>query len=382
MDTATSLKLLYCAIAVVAAAALAFAFTLLFSNNTPVTPPFNNEPPGASDSPVTPTPSETRLFFGGDIMLGREVQNRMRAAQNYNLPYTNIQDVVRRADLSFANLESPFTNQEPITTSRLVFHNDDAAAAGLAQAGFDVLSTANNHTLDQGPAGLLYTLEHLQSHNITPVGTGTACHSGIVRNINGIKFGFLAYTYAGYNDGGSTTSPLFCHWNDEEQMAQDITLLKTQADFVVVSAHFGTEYQRHPHAVDAARARAAIDAGADMLVGHHPHWIQTIEEYRGKYIFYSLGNLVFDQMWSQDTREGLTLDVLFKNKTLDTIKLLPVVIDNYCCPRWTTDAETTDILRKINPDVRTNILTVDGRTAPDWANAVSAPTLDKSTRLP
>jgi poly-gamma-glutamate synthesis protein (capsule biosynthesis protein) len=361
----TSSKFILVTTTLILAGAAAFAFTLLFD----FTAPTNPLPPPYELPTPTPTPN-TILFFGGDIMLDREVKARMKSAQDANLPYTNILQAIKQADLSFANLESPFTNIKPTTSRDLIFHNDDDAVTGLAHAGFDVLSTANNHAFDQGPEGVKYTLEWLEAHGITPVGTGNNCHDGIVKEVSGVKFGFLAYSYAAYNDGGNAADPLVCNWKDTNRITSDIALLKPQVDFLIVSAHLGTEYQKQPGPVDVTRAHEAINAGADIIVGHHPHWIQTIEEYQGKYIFYSLGNLVFDQMWSQETREGLTLDLLFKGKSLDTIRLLPVIIENYCCPRWATDTETKNILHKINPMVETNILTLNGLTQPDWAQAL------------
>ncbi|HYC79843.1 MAG TPA: CapA family protein, partial [Candidatus Binatia bacterium] len=233
---------------------------------------------------------------------------------------------------------------------------------------------------DQGREGLLYTNALLNQNNILPVGTGLDCHDGVIKEVNGIKFGFLGYSYTAYNDGGKSKDPLVCDWNDREQVALDIQALKTKTDFVIVSSHMGAEYKRTPEETNANGARAAIDAGADLFIGHHPHWMQTIEEYKGKYIFYSLGNFVFDQMWSQDTREGLAVEVLFKDQNLSRITLMPVVIDNYCCPRWATDQETKTILSKINPQYISNTLVENGFTASDW-RAATAVQLDNTSSV-
>ena len=123
--------------------------------------------------------------------------------------------------------------------------------------------------------------------------------------------------------------------------------------------HAGTEYTHQPNKAQITFAHAAIDYGADMVIGHHPHWIQKIEKYNNKYIFYSLGNFIFDQMWSQETKEGLALKItLSKNLTpalqgpktmaeLDYIELLPVIIENFSTPRPATAEETKTILNKI-----------------------------------
>jgi poly-gamma-glutamate capsule biosynthesis protein CapA/YwtB (metallophosphatase superfamily) len=145
--------------------------------------------------------------------------------------------------------------------------------------------------------------------------------------------------------------------------------LKAVTDFIVVTMHAGVEYRRHPHPSQVAFAHAAIDYGADLVIGGHPHWIQKIEEYQGKYIFYSLGNFVFDQGHHQDTREGLVLRVVLQLKQsngmafvsmagaetravtrisakLDRIELIPIVIER-CVPRRASENEAQNILRKI-----------------------------------
>jgi poly-gamma-glutamate synthesis protein (capsule biosynthesis protein) len=313
---------------------------------------------------------ETDLFFAGDIMLSRNVGTKITEAKNPNLPYLSVFEEIKNADISFANLESPFNDSGVRVTQGLVFKAEPNTVEGLVNAGFDVLSTANNHTFDQGKAGLAYTTTWLEQNNITPVGTGTDCHLGVIKEVNEIKFGFLAYSYAAYNDGGKLPDSLVCDWNDPEQIKIDIQNLKTKTDFVIVSSHMGAEYKREPEPENAQRARSTIDAGADLFIGHHPHWIQTIEEYKGKYIFYSLGNFVFDQMWSQDTKEGLAVKVLFKGKKLSRISLLPVVIDNFCCPRWASENETKSILTKINVNYTSPLLVEDGQTTSSWQSVL------------
>ncbi|MBI4363465.1 MAG: CapA family protein [Candidatus Doudnabacteria bacterium] len=333
--------------------------------------PTNSQPTTTYNLPTT------TLFFAGDIMLSRNVHDKMTKADNFTLPFLNIKDQASNADISFANLESPFNDTgSHFVPNSLVFNADPKSVDGLRLAGFDVLGTANNHSFDQGEQGLYYTLALLKQNSIAAVGTTTSCHDGVIIKKNQIKFGFLAYSYAAFNDGGKKSDSLVCNWSDSTQVQTDIKSLKSQADFVIVSAHMGTEYKREPDEINVGNARTAIDAGADLLIGHHPHWIQTIEEYKGRYIFYSLGNFVFDQMWSQDTREGLTILVTLESNSsvhpaldagsnqskipafagmgITKIELMPVVIENYCCPRWADSSETASILKKVN--LTSNIL--------------------------
>jgi poly-gamma-glutamate capsule biosynthesis protein CapA/YwtB (metallophosphatase superfamily) len=301
-----------------------------------------------NDKPEIVEIPQTTLFFAGDIMLSRNVAAKMYTAQDFSLPFINVSEHVAKADISFANLESPFNDQgDHSVEGSLNFNADPKSIEGLNYAGFDVISTANNHSYDQEKAGINFTYKWLNDHGITPIGTTPSCHMGTIITKNNIKFGFLAYSYAAFNDGGTKRDPLVCDANDLVSVAKDIQLLKTKVDFLIVSAHLGTEYKRSPDESSVLFAHKAIDSGADLMIGHHPHWIQTTESYKGKWIFYSLGNFVFDQMWSQDTREGLTVNITFQDKLLDKVEVKPVIIENYCCPRWATLEETKSILRKI-----------------------------------
>ena len=125
------------------------------------------------------------------------------------------------------------------------------------------------------------------------------------------------------------------------------------SDVVIVSIHAGVEYTRKPTQEQVDFAHLAIDSGADVVIGHHPHWIQTIEIYKNKPIFYSLGNFVFDQEWSLDTKEGLIVQLTFNSSQLTKAELVPVIIENFCCPRIADDEEKTAILNKIGLEKNT-----------------------------
>lgn len=295
-----------------------------------------------------PQPKTTTIFLAGDIMLSRNVADKMSKAHDYNLPFEKISDLTQSADIAFANLESPFNDQgQHFIPNSLVFNADPQSVAGLTAAGFDVLSTANNHAFDQGQKGITYTLDWLNQHHILPIGTGPSCHAGQILEHSGLKFGFLAYSFTAKNNGTHTTDPLVCDANDLGQINADVTALRPQVDFLIVSMHAGIEYTRNPNQFQQDVAHTAIDAGADFVVGAHPHWVQTPEQYQGKWIFYSLGNFIFDQMWSQDTREGLTLKLSLTDAKLTKIDLVPVIIDDYCCARPANPDESAAILRKV-----------------------------------
>lgn len=330
-------KILILVLIILASTAIAL---LEFTNNGPFV--------FTKSIPTNYSPPTTTLFFAGDIMLSRNVDQKIMDADDPLLPFLKVADEIQKADIAFANLESPIAENAVRAKQGLVFGAFPNSAKGLEFAGFDVLSTANNHSFDQGVDGIEQTSKILQRNKIVALGTGLNCHDGTIMIKNQIKFGMLAYSYAAHNDGGRAPDPLVCDWNDTKQVARDIQSLKLNTDFVIISAHMGEEYQRVPEQTNIDRVHRAIDSGADMFIGHHPHWIQTIEQYKGKWVFYSLGNFVFDQMWSQDTREGMTVLINFNNDKINTIELRPIIIENYCCPRWADETESLTILQKIN----------------------------------
>ena len=128
-----------------------------------------------------------------------------------------------------------------------------------------------------------------------------------------------------------------------ERMQRAIQEANSIADIIIVSMHAGDEYEPLPNDSQMAFAHAAIDAGAEMVIGHHPHVVQTMEIYKGKYIFYSLGNFIFDQMWSRETREGLLIKAAFTKEGVKNVTFHPVLIEDYAQPRFMEDRE--DITR-------------------------------------
>jgi len=310
----------------------------------------------------------------GDIMLSRSVALAIQKAGDPALPFSKMTDIFRSVDFSFGNLESPFSDNNHFNPSgSMVFNAPKDNIKGLVDNRFKILFLANNHALDQGIKGLDYTKKYLDENGIRHFGTGDnldeAWQAAIV-GANGIKICFTGASYASVNDNGKTTNNYVARIEDLSHLKSSILNLKSSCDFTVAVMHAGTEYTRKPNQAEMNFAHAAIDAGADLVIGGHPHWIQTTEEYKGKYIFYSLGNFIFDQEWSQDTKEGLILKIqVSKNQvsskaisgaataedlqgsrmaaTLDKIELIPVVIENYSTPRPATPEEAKAILDKI-----------------------------------
>lgn len=272
-------------------------------------------------------PPVNRILLAGDVMLSRYVARVARQKDDPAWPLHNVSQLLSSADIAFVNLESPFSDQGRVIDKGMVFKAEPAMVQALVEAGIDIVSTANNHARDCGPHGVEYTLAWLSRHGIRAVGTAAtpdAAHRGIVIQRNGLRFGFLAYTYNQSNGNYTDVDPRIALM-DTDQLAVDVKGLLERADVAIVSMHAGIEYQRHPSAQQQRFAHAAIDAGASLVVGHHPHVTQPVESYAGGVIFYSLGNLVFDQ-FQPETRRGWIADVRFLGKHIFRYDVIPVDI--------------------------------------------------------
>jgi poly-gamma-glutamate synthesis protein (capsule biosynthesis protein) len=278
--------------------------------------------PVAETKPALPKVTDNVLIFGGDIMLSRTVNAKIEKYQDYQWPFKRIASLFNEADLAIANLESPFlvTNNYLVPSGSFSFKANPLSVTGLSLAGFDVLSLANNHILNQGRGGLEDTYKILDKAGVSHI--GTVEKNLVIKESKGVKFAFLAYTY-------SDDSSLVSNMLNISKAEADVKQAKEQADVVIVLMHAGTEYKINPNSQQINFAHAVISAGADLVVGTHPHWPQTVENYQGKTIIYSLGNLVFDQMWSKETSVGLVAKIFFKDKKIDKIEYIPIDIKDF-----------------------------------------------------
>jgi len=291
----------------------------------------------------------------GDIMLSRQVAAQIDEFGS-TYPFENIAKSTESTNLTVGNLESPFTTNEVNTKSgSMVFGAGIKSVEGLKMAGFDLVNLANNHFSNQGQEGMNLTFDTLNQNNIDYFGAGTnfqAAHTPLIKDVNRVKIAFLGYSDSDVLPGNSiakeTLSGLAVM--DINQAKIDIEKAKTMADMVIVSMHSGTEYTPNPNSRQIEFAHAAIDSGADLVLGHHPHVVQAIEDYKGKKIFYSLGNFVFDQAWSNETMQGLMVKLTFNNTKLTNTELIPIKIENWCQPRvlLPTEPEYDSILNRIN----------------------------------
>ena len=311
-------------------------------------------------------PASTTVTFlaVGDINLSRGVATNIQKAGDANLPFLGMADILKSTDFNFANLESPLasTGNEIVGGHSLVFGAPLDYAKSLVDFKFKILNLANNHAFDLGLGGINTTRTTLDNLGIIHEGTGDNLDQAWTPapvTVNGIKICFIGASYSSINDSGKATNNYVARTGDLDRLKSAIHNSQLSCDFTIVTMHAGVEYTRTPTDAQTTFARAAIDDGADIVIGAHPHWVQTIDQYKGKYIFYSLGNFIFDQDWSEDTSEGLTLRITLSKATqstlqgsrkpanLDSIQLIPIIIKN-TAPRAATQQETKAILSKIN----------------------------------
>ena len=298
---------------------------------TPTPTPFPTPSPTPDTRPIT-------IAVTGDIMLGRSVDQQI-VAGNGIFPFTYTADYLRGFDLTVGNLECVVsTLGSPVPGKPYTFRGSPEGFARLVAAGFDIVSVANNHSGDYGTAAFTDMLAHLPTHGIAPLGGGRTlaeAHQPVIRTVRTTTVGFLAYCAIDpYSFAATPTSPGHA-WLDPTLLRADIAAVRPRVDFLVTFMHWGIEYQPWQTSDQQAMARLALDAGADLVVGAHPHVIQPNEMYNGKPIIYSIGNFVFDEMFSSDVRTGEVLTLTVQGSRLLKWSLRrSYIYGNFGEPQW------------------------------------------------
>jgi len=277
------------------------------------------------------------LMFVGDVMLNRGVEYTVEkyGDGDFKFPFLKIRDYLQKANILFGNLEGPISDKGTKVGSVYSFRANPDSIDGLIWAGFDILSVANNHIFDYGREAMEDNFLRLGKKGIDYVGGGFSeveAHSPIIKEIkSSTAIAFLAYTNLGSEYWSATKTKSGIAWLNKK-IAEDIKSTKEKTDIIIVSMHFGEEYWSSPTPEQEYFARLAIDAGADLVVGHHPHVIQRIEEYENGYIAYSLGNFVFDQGFSEETMRGLLLKVIIQNGKIKEVVPVEIEINKFFQP--------------------------------------------------
>ncbi len=284
------------------------------------------------------------LLFMGDMMLGRGVaQVVKKQANNYRFPLMQVAQLLKSADFAVANLESPLAagTGKRLPGKRYVFNASAAAIEALTSAGIDAVSFANNHSLDYGGEAAAQTVANLEKGNVQVAGVQTGpeeeSQTPVILEKDGTRIALLAYTDI-FPDEFADTYPGPSRLT-EEQVKRDIQSALEISDAVVLSVHWGKEYDLMPNERQKSLGRLAIDSGASAVIGHHPHVLQPIEWYNGGVIAYSLGNFVFDMTssWKRDycSQTGI-LRLVFDGPALSAASFLPCRISQNFQPAIST----------------------------------------------
>ncbi|MGC9316509.1 MAG: CapA family protein [Armatimonadota bacterium] len=292
-----------------------------------------------------PQPHSFTMVAVGDVMLDRSVWRRVQA----NGPQSILEQVredLRAADICFANLECPLSTVGPHSPSEhLLFRADPGAVEVLLDGGVDVVSLANNHTLNAGEAGLKQTMEHLDRAGVAYCGAAElreAAWDPCIFDMDGLLLGFIACTDLSFEHGS------WCKVDDElREFAEHVGAAAEQCDLLVVSVHWGSEYQRVPTERQRDVARAAAEAGAGLIIGHHPHVLQGVGRHGHTPILYSCGNFVFDQR-EGERMESAIFHLRFTEGEGWQIRMVPVWIPrSRCGPIYPESARAARIINRL-----------------------------------
>ncbi len=280
------------------------------------------------------------LLFVGDVLPARGVRLE-------NDPLADVAPWLAEADLTIGNLEGTMALTGTARPGPYRFRADPAAAPILAVAGFDLLSLANNHALDYGPAALSETGLHLEAVGIAPLGLES--ENPVVKNVNGLRLAFLAYNAIIDPEDvppSSAQSPIATL--DPLTLPAEIAdaRARTKAEALILILHWGEEYQPRPTPTQERLARLALAAGADLVVGTHPHVAQPVAQGSQGLVAYSLGNFLFDSP-QPEARRGLALSATFSGEGLEAAELLAVESD--ATPRLLSAEEAGHWLAQFEP---------------------------------
>lgn len=296
-------------------------------------------------------PQENKLVFTGCMLLSRWVALRAQEHNDYTYPFHYTADITKNADLTIGNLETPFAETGPYISLGTVFRGDPGMVEGLVFSGFDAVNLANNHFGDSERSGMEYTFKILDENNINYFGAGTndkTSREPLIKEVNGIKYAFLGYADTVFTPVFYASGLDYAGLNimDEVNLISDLEAVRDKADFIIVSMHAGTEYTYNPNQKQISFAHTAIDHGANMVFGHHPHVVQAIEYYRDKPIFYSPGNFSMDQL-ERNTQQGFIIKISTIFNQITSVELVPYHIYDYSQPKAVEGKEAEEIINDV-----------------------------------
>lgn len=290
----------------------------------------------------------------GDVSFSRGIESKfVHKLKDPDKMFEHLDYFLQSADFVFGNLETTLIEGPLIQTNQMVFRSFPYFAKILKNHNFKVLSLANNHIGDFGQEGLKSTFKNLKEQNLIGVGSGQN-----IQEAQKVKFvrkgklilAFIAHTDQAFTPGGyaATNTQAGTTMMNIDLLEKQIKFAKKHADLTFVSMHSGIEYKIKPNSKQIEFAHAAINFGADMVIGHHPHVVQHFELYKEKPIIYSLGNFIFDQMWSENTKQGLAVKIKIKDKKIKNLEFYPTYNQTLGEPKLQLFQESNSAYRKLN----------------------------------
>jgi poly-gamma-glutamate synthesis protein (capsule biosynthesis protein) len=295
----------------------------------------------------------------GDIMTGRRVGDSLEQRGDPSAVFRPLAKRLATADITVGNLESTLSMSGPPTQGGDSFGADTSVLEGLRLAGFDLMSVANNHLGDFGDDAIVETLERLDDAGFRTVGAGADLAQAaepVVITVHGVRVGFVATDSIGETPAAGRNSPGTNRINAPprtgplnrqalDRVADSVREL--DADVVIALPHWGTQYTNRPERSQRRIARALADAGVDVVVGGHPHWVQGWESIGGATVVHSLGNFVFDMDFMRETNEGIVVEIVSRGGRVVAIEPVPYVIDARFTPRPAGADRARDIFERI-----------------------------------
>lgn len=254
-------------------------------------------PPVVSDPSVVPDQDRVLISFAGDTLFSGKVEAKLKQ-EGYDYPYRHVKELFLEDDLTVLNLETPVTEGGiPDEEKSFVFKSSPKALPEMLKAGVEAVNLANNHILDQGVEGLLDTLRHLSEAGVLHVGAGRnskEAFAPVYMERNGIRIALCGFSRViPKSEWAAGKGPGVAATYNAAQAVKTIQEARNEADLVLVVAHWGKERTVELEKHQSELAHAYIDAGADLVIGGHPHVLQGLESYKGKWIAYSIGNFIF-----------------------------------------------------------------------------------------
>lgn len=299
------------------------------------------------DVNFNPDAVTTVVVTGTSVMGARGLYQKSEEVDDPIYPIREVADILRNADIAHVSNEAAFVEDCQQGSWSLVFCGTLESFGAFTFAGIDVVGLTGNHILDYGNSNFINTLELYEENEIQYFGGGenfSDAHASAVEEVNEMTFAFLGYNNIPPVSSFATESQPGTVELDMNQMITDITDATSKYDFVLVDMQWGSEYEHDPLSYQIEYGRAAIDAGADIVTGVHPHWVQKLEYYGNGVIFYGLGNLLFDQMWSQTTREGVMVRHYFYDGRHVGFDLIPTIIYEGAQPRPVSGSDAERII--------------------------------------